>query len=278
VTSNDLQGSLAVITGGASGIGYSLAKAYGHRGASVLLVDRDETALQTALVSLKEDGIDAHGDAVDLCDPAAVDAAAERAESLGPIGAVCLNAGVSGGGLNVWETPQAAFDFAFGVNVWALVNSIRSFVPLLIAQDRPADLVVTTSLAGLVSLAASSPYTASKAAAIALTRSLRAELASAAPKVQVACLAPAMVKTNLQRTTAAHQPEDIRMDAKHIEETEAAFETLGASPDDVARWVLDALDDGRFWVLSQAGDPFVQQLAGELEELSQAIGAFGTGQ
>jgi NAD(P)-dependent dehydrogenase (short-subunit alcohol dehydrogenase family) len=277
VTSINLQGTVAVITGGASGIGYALAKAYGRRGASVLVVDRDESALQAALVSLKEAGIDASGDVVDLRDPAAVNAAAKRAASLGPIGAACLNAGVSGGGSNTWETPQAAFDFSFGVNVWALVNSIRSFVPMLITQDGPADLVITTSLAGLVSLGTSSPYTASKAAAIALTRGLRVELESVAPKVRIACLAPAMVKTNLQRTTAAHQPEDIRMDAEHIEETEAAFETLGASPDDVARWVLEALDAGRFWVLSQADDPFMQQLAGDLDELRQAIGASGAG-
>ena len=66
----NLHGTIAVVTGGASGIGYSLAKAYGLRGASLVIVDRDRQALEEAFASLAHDGIDATGHAIDLCDAA----------------------------------------------------------------------------------------------------------------------------------------------------------------------------------------------------------------
>jgi NADP-dependent 3-hydroxy acid dehydrogenase YdfG len=262
-----------VITGGASGIGLALAKAYGQRGASVLLADRDESALETAAASLGGAGVETRTHLLDLRTPAAIAELVERASALGPLGAVCLNAGISGGGENIWASSGAAFEFVFEINFWALLESMKAFVPPLIDQDRPADLVVTTSLAGLISLPGSGSYAASKAAATALARVLRAELATLAPKVRVACLAPAMVSTNLARTTAAQQPREQKPDEESVERTHTALNTLGTSPDDVATWVLDALDAGRFWVLSRADNPYMGILARELEELRTAMAA-----
>jgi NAD(P)-dependent dehydrogenase (short-subunit alcohol dehydrogenase family) len=273
VTPDGLQGTLAVVTGGASGIGYALAKAYGHRGASVLIADRDHSALQAGIASLTEAGIETHTHLVDLRDAGAVTTLAERAISIGPVSATCLNAGVSAGGSTLWEAPLAAFEFALDVNLWGLINSIKSFVPLLIEQGRPADVVVTTSLAGLISLPGSGPYTVSKTAAVALAKVLRAELATAAPEVRVACLAPARVRTNLAHTTAAQQPQDVPTDAALVDEMHAVMNTFGTPPDVVAQWVLNALDSGRFWVLSPAEDPFMRMLATELEELSRTMHA-----
>ena len=271
-TTRGLGGTSAVVTGGASGIGLALARAYGRRGATPVLVDRDDRALHAALADLAADGIDATGRIVDLTDGAAVNAIASDIASLGPISALCLNAGVAGGGEYVWETAQSGFDFVFGVNVWALVNSIRSLVPLLIDQDRRCDVVVTASLAGLIALPRCSTYLASKAAAVALAKALRVELAAAAPNVRVACLAPAMVKTNLHRTTADQEASATRKTDEAIAASEATQNALGASPDDVAGWVLDAVDAHRFWVLSSADDSFVGQLRDELEELMSAAG------
>jgi NAD(P)-dependent dehydrogenase (short-subunit alcohol dehydrogenase family) len=87
------------MTVGASGIGDALTNAYGQcGGASVLIADRDEPALETPRVNLTDFGTETHTDLVDLCDAAAVAGLAERAQSIGPINAACLNAGVSGGG------------------------------------------------------------------------------------------------------------------------------------------------------------------------------------
>lgn len=268
----DLSAGTAVVTGGASGIGFALANAYGCRGATVVMVDRDEAALGDAVGNLERRGIRVVGELADLCDAAAVEALASRVEQLGPIGALCLNAGVNGGGTALWETPQSAFDFVFGVNVWSLVNSIRSFVPMLIDQGRRADLVITASLAGLMSLPRCATYLASKSAAVGLARALRVELATVAPEVRVACLAPAMVQTNLFRSTAAREPAELRKSDDALAESEARQRALGASADDVAQWVLDAVDGNRFWVLPRGDDPFLSQLRDELAELTRAAG------
>ncbi|MEU1516941.1 SDR family NAD(P)-dependent oxidoreductase [Streptomyces sp. NPDC005811] len=87
-----------MVTGGASGIGHALAHAYGRRGAAVLIADRDEQAPRTARAGLTDADIEAHRHLVDLRDPAAVGALVERTVSIAPIGALCLDAGVSGGG------------------------------------------------------------------------------------------------------------------------------------------------------------------------------------
>jgi NAD(P)-dependent dehydrogenase (short-subunit alcohol dehydrogenase family) len=84
VKSSNLRGTLAVITGGASGIGYALANAYGQRGASVLIADRDEPDLKTAHARRTDEGIETHTQLVDLCDAAAVGGLARGG---GPIGA-----------------------------------------------------------------------------------------------------------------------------------------------------------------------------------------------
>ena len=98
--------------GALAGLLGELAKAYGCRGATILLADRDADALRTATAALDREGLDAHAEPVDICDAAAVDSLVERARALGPVGAVCLNAGVSGdtmsGGLARldWSVPD----------------------------------------------------------------------------------------------------------------------------------------------------------------------------
>jgi NADP-dependent 3-hydroxy acid dehydrogenase YdfG len=108
VTSNDLRETVAVVTGGASGDGDAPANAYGQRGgASVLIADRDEPALETRRVSLTDSGTETHTDLIDLCDAAAVAGLAERARSTGRITAV------------IWEVPDAAVESGVSVNLWA---------------------------------------------------------------------------------------------------------------------------------------------------------------
>ena len=272
MTSRQLTSGLVVVTGGANGIGLALARAYGRRGAAVLIGDRDAEAIKTAVAALNSEGIVAHGEMLDVCDQDAVHEFASAAESLGPISIACLNAGVSGGGGFTWEITQNAYDFVAAANLWGVLNCIRSFVPKLISQQRSSHIVITASLAGLMSPPRSASYNASKAAAVALAKGLRAELNTVAPHVGVTCLAPAMVRTNLLQNTATQSGAAVALGADPAQPLPdiSAAEVL---PDDVAGWVLDAVDASRFWVLSPADDPFVTQLRHELDELVQAIHA-----
>ena len=263
--------SVAVVTGGASGIGLAFARALGARGLQVLVADVDAARLDDAVAGLRTSGVDAIAHPVDLRDRDAVTGLADRAAALGSIETACLNAGVSFSGSTVWETPPGAFDFVFGINLHALVNSIAAFAPVLIDQGTPAKLVITASMAGLVGIPTSSAYAASKAAAVSVAKSLRGELASAAPFVTVTCLNPGMVATNLQRTSAVLQPTASGMDTAFVEESHAALNSLGTSPDEVVGWALDAADEGRFWVLPPGDDPFRHMLVAELEELDRVL-------
>jgi NAD(P)-dependent dehydrogenase (short-subunit alcohol dehydrogenase family) len=261
---------VAVVTGGASGIGLALANALGRRGKRILVADRDEVALEAAKAKLAAGGIDATCQVVDVREARDLEELALVAADLGTLSVVCANAGVAASGPNVWVTPASAVDFTFGVNFYGLVHTLKAFVPRLIEAGTPSNVVVTGSMAGLVSLPGSSAYAASKAAAVAVTRSLRAELATVAPHIGVVLLAPGMVGTNLLRTSAAQQGPDMEL-MVDVETAHAALNEFGATPEQAAQWVLDALDQGQFWALPPFDDMYSQKLTAELTELRAAI-------
>lgn len=262
---------VSVVTGGASGIGRALARALGEQGDTVLLADIDAEALNRARRSLEDAGVRAFAREVDVRSAEQLETLAETACSLGPLRTICCNAGVSQAGPAVWETPTVTLDFVFEVNVLGLVRSIEAFVPRLRAQVEPSRLLVTASMAGMAASPGAGVYSASKAAAVALTKALRAELATAAPHVSVAVLNPGMVRTNLQRTSAARQPPQAGMDAEFVEQSHATLNTLGVDAAEAARWALDALAAGRFWAFPPTDDPFVVAFAEELVELCAAV-------
>jgi NAD(P)-dependent dehydrogenase (short-subunit alcohol dehydrogenase family) len=260
---------VAVVTGGASGIGLALGAALGAQAHRVVLADLDPGALEDACEHLAAQGVEATGCSVDVRDPGSVEALAIRAFDLGAISVVCCNAGVSATGTSVWTTPDSTFDFTYEVNFRGLLNSLRVFVPRLIAQSAPSTIVVTASMAGVVASPGSGAYAASKAAAIALTKSLRGELAATAPHVSVAVLNPGMVKTNLMRSSANQQPGV--MPENMVELSHGSLNERGVEPAEAAAWVVDAIAKGRFWVFPSGDDPFNALLADELEEISASL-------
>lgn len=266
-----LSNTIAVVTGGASGIGFALAEAYGARGARILIADIDEKALSAACSRLTDAGYVASSCSVDLRNASSVQALADHASKLGSISAVCMNAGVTSTGPTIWETPKEIFDFVLDVNLRGLHHSIRSFVPVLLAQKTPADIVVTASMAGMVTAANSAAYAASKAGAVTLTKALRAELASVAPYLRVALLNPGMVRTNLMLTSAAQLPAHTERDPNLIEGSHQALNQFGVTAAQAATWVMRALEANRFWVLPPAEDMFSVMLVAELNELREAL-------
>ena len=107
---------------------------------------------------------------------------------------VCNNAGVGGAALPAWEMPPEAWDWMINVNLYGVIHGIRSFVPLLVAQNE-GHVVNTTSIAGVVTGVGSSPYTATKHAVTALTESLQNELEVVGAEVGVSLLVPGRIDT-----------------------------------------------------------------------------------
>src|SRR5581483_3965092 len=169
----DFAGKVAVVTGGASGIGLGLARRFAGEGMRVVIGDVEKRALDTAVNDLAASGAEVEGVVSDAEQVQALaDATIAR---FGAVHVVCNNAGVGGGGLS-WELPLSTWEWVIGVNLWGVVHGIRAFVPLLLQQEE-GHVVNTASVAGLVAAPFMGPYNASKHAVVGVSETLHHELA-----------------------------------------------------------------------------------------------------
>ena len=248
------EGTRALITGGASGIGLGLATALLERGAAaVALLDVDRDPLDAAVARLATDGAQVLGIVADVTDQEAIDAAVTRAwDELGGLDVVCLNAGVFAGG-RAWETTADDFEWVMSVNLRGVANGMRAVVPRLIAADGPSHVLVTASIAGVVAAPVSAPYVASKFAALGLTECLHHDLTlMGIDHVGVSAICPAMVSTNIgdsDRNRPAALPDATTGDAVDLAAAGIADAmATGLDPVVGARNVLDQVSAGRFYV------------------------------
>jgi 3-oxoacyl-[acyl-carrier protein] reductase len=186
----DFQGRHAVVTGGATGLGYAIAQRLIQSGGSVTLWDRDEAAARQAAAAL---GPQASAVAVDVSQHASVRAAVQATLQLAPrVDALVNSAGVTGPNVKLWDYPVDAWEQVMAVNLNGLFLCCREWAPHLRANNY-GRIVNIASVAGKDGNPNASAYSASKAAVIALTKSLGKELADTG--VRVNCVTPAAVKT-----------------------------------------------------------------------------------
>jgi NAD(P)-dependent dehydrogenase (short-subunit alcohol dehydrogenase family) len=250
----DFDGRVAVVTGGASGIGLGLARRFAAEGMKVVLGDVEKDALDTAVAALDASGAEVEGVVTDVTDPAQVQALADAAVArFGAVHVVCNNAGVGGGGLS-WEMPLATWEWVIGVNFWGVIHGVRTFAPLLISQPE-AHMVNTASIAGLVAAPFMGPYNASKHAVVGISETLHHEFAMVAPHVKVSVLCPGWVNTNIA-DSVRNRPAHLQPDEPDEPGEEGAAAVLrqfleqGMAPDVVAGKVLDAIRAEQFWILT----------------------------
>jgi len=186
-----LDGKIAAVTGGASGIGLECARALLAQGAVVHLLDRDEATLRTTCESLGPDAVPV---ALDLFDYPAVEAAVERiATEHGRIDIFHANAGSYVGG-NVWEGDPARWETMVDLNVTATFRAVRAALGPMMRQGS-GDVVVTSSIAGIVPVVAEPVYTASKHAVQAFVHTVRRQMIPHG--VRVGAVLPGPVHTPL---------------------------------------------------------------------------------
>ena len=186
----DFQGRHAVVTGGATGLGYAIAERLVNSGGTVTLWDRDAKGAQQAALKL---GARVAAVQVDVADYASVLEAVKRTVAKSPrIDALVNSAGITGPNTKVWDYPPEAWRQVFDVNVQGLFHCCREIAPLM-RQQGYGRIVNIASVAGKDGNPNASAYSASKAAVIALTKSLGKELADV--DVRVNCVTPAAVKT-----------------------------------------------------------------------------------
>jgi NAD(P)-dependent dehydrogenase (short-subunit alcohol dehydrogenase family) len=257
----DLEGNVAVVTGGASGIGLGLARRFAGERMRVVLADVERSALDTATAGLADEfGADnVVGVLTDVRDDKAVDALAAAAfERFGAVHVLCNNAGVGVGGL-AWTVPADRWRWAVEVNLLGVARGIRAFVPRMIEQGE-GHVVNTASAAGILTGPAMAPYFATKHAVVALSESLYFDLQLTGGTVGVSVLCPEWVRTNIA-DSERNRPNDVApgesgpvsgidVDPEMVRALIQGLIDGGMDPDDIAAQVVDAIRTGRFWVLT----------------------------
>ena len=250
----DLSGKVAVVTGGASGIGAALGRAFVAAGCSVVLADVEEAALEASAAAL---GGQALPVVADVSDRDAVERLADAAFGhFGAVHVVCNNAGVSTFNPVLNQTIED-WRWVLGVDLWGVIHGVHTFLPRLLDQGQPAHIVNTSSLAGLMSgLPCLGPYNVSKVGVVALSETLRMELAMAGAPVGVSVLCPGSTPTEIleseRNRPARFGDEDRTTEGEAFRQVvRSGFDGPGArTATDVAADVLDAIRQDRFWIIT----------------------------
>lgn len=247
----NLEGKVAVVTGGASGIGLAMAEAFGRQQMRVVIADIEAEALAQAQRSLESAGIETAAVVCDVSDPSSVESLRHKAlEAFGSVHVVCNNAGVGAGGPS-WEIPLARWQWVFGVNFWGVVHGLAAFVPLLMGQGE-GHVVNTASAAGLSAVPYMGPYTTSKHAVVALTEALSMELAFSGGTVGASVLCPMWVRTRIAESERNAPPEVLAggdAPGGFGADLVSGLVAGGMDPAEVASHVVTAVQESRFWIL-----------------------------
>jgi len=197
----DLNGKVAVVTGGASGIGKGIAARLIAEGMRVIIADIEHDALEKTATELAATPV-----LVDVSDADSVAALAERAVAdFGAVHVVCNNAGV-GPLAAVAELTMADWDWIIGVNLYGVIHGVQTFLPILQANPDGGHIVNTASMAGLVAPPRMAAYCVTKFGVVALTEVLAAELAAEGSKVGASVLCPGTVRTNIGANSRNRPP------------------------------------------------------------------------
>ncbi|WP_428486528.1 SDR family NAD(P)-dependent oxidoreductase [Rhodopila sp.] len=191
----ELAGKTAFVTGGASGIGFALGRAFADAGMKVMLADIEPDALAAAVRSLHDSAPDVRGIPCDVADPASVERAANASyEAFGNVHVVCNNAGV-GGGSGIDNISLDTWRWVLDVNLMGVLHGIRIFLPHIRAHGEGGHIVNTASITGMNSGLGFSPYSASKFAVVNMSEGLAMQVAPLGIGVTVLC--PGFVRTRI---------------------------------------------------------------------------------
>jgi NAD(P)-dependent dehydrogenase (short-subunit alcohol dehydrogenase family) len=248
----DLQGKVAVITGGASGIGRAVADKAAAEGMKIVLGDIEDGPLKEAVNELTGQGAEALGVVTDVADAASVRAL--RDTTLDRFGAVHLvhnNAGIGLGG-PIWEVSEEDWRWILGVNLWGVINGVNTFVPTLIEQGE-GHVVNTASIAGLIAAPFLGPYNATKQAVVAISETLYKDLQAVGAPIGVSVLCPGFVQTRIAESERNRPQWAPDHDVPGAAELRGAVQSMvdgGIPPAGVADRVIDAVRTNTFYILT----------------------------
>lgn len=255
---------VAVITGGAGGLGLEFATIAAGLGMKIVLADVQQDALERARIALEGQGAQVLAMLCDVRKGEQVQALADAAMArFGAVHLVFNNAGVGAGGL-VWENTEADWEWVLGVNLWGVIHGVRIFTRLMLecAKRDPqfaGHIVNTASMAGLLNAPAMGVYNVSKHAVVSLSETLYHDLQLVGAPIGASVLCPYFVPTGISQSHR-NRPDDVRMDAAPTASqmaaqamTVKAVESGKVTAAQVAQMTFDAVRDGQFYIYSHPG-------------------------
>jgi NAD(P)-dependent dehydrogenase (short-subunit alcohol dehydrogenase family) len=251
----DFKGRTAFVTGGASGIGFALGRAFAQAGMNVMLADIEIAALDRAAGSLRDLGQPVRGVQCDVADPDSVERAARAAfDAFGKVHILCNNAGVAAGG-GIDRISLDNWQWVIDVNLMGVVYGIKSFLPHMLAHGEGGHIVNTASMAGMINGMGFSPYAASKYAVVSMSEGLALQLQPRGIGVSVLC--PHFVRTgigdsgrNRPDRYGTAQPLDPASPAAALVAELARRIEAGLDPAKVAALVLAAISNDELYIFT----------------------------
>jgi len=252
---DDLTGKVAVVTGGAGGIGRALADRFAAEGMRLVLADVEQAALDKTVGELRDAGADVLGVRTDVTSAASVEALADAAYAAhGAVHVLCNNAGVGPPGGLVWESTPNDWAWTFGVNVFGVAHGVLAFVPRMLAGGEEGVVINTSSPDGPIApLPQAAVYASTKCAVTCLTECLAAQLAAESTKLWAAVFYPSgrgLLDTGLW-TSDRNRPAELARERPRsspaMTVAELRAKGVPVQPlDELAHLVVDGIRDGRF--------------------------------
>jgi NAD(P)-dependent dehydrogenase (short-subunit alcohol dehydrogenase family) len=253
----EFKGKVAVVTGGASGIGRAMAERFAEEGMKIVIADVEDAALRKAEAEMKADGADVTAVRCDVSKAHDVKQLAETAvRAYDRVHILCNNAGVGITG-PTWAISLEDWEWVLGVNLWGVVYGIHYFVPMMLEHGEPSHIVNTASMAGLTSGGSMAPYHVSKHGVVTLSEGLHHEFQQVGAKIRVSVLCPGWVDTRINesdRNRPSGAVAEDKMDPMGRAFRDMVGKALkhGLQARDVAELVFKSIMDGTFYILPHA--------------------------
>lgn len=245
-----LHGRVAVITGGASGIGLATARRFADEGMKLVLADIEQGSLDKAVAEFRDRGVPVIGVRTDVGERAQVQALADAAwDAFGAVHVLFNNAGVAVYG-PVQEMKHEDWEWSIRVNLWGVIHGVEAFVQRMLDQDEEGHIVSTASFAGLVPNSGLGVYCVTKYGVVALSECLYRDLRGT--KLSASVLCPMLVKTNIG-DSARNRPEELggsSMVRKRNQEEQESLQGRTLQAPEVADRVLRAIKRRELYIIT----------------------------
>lgn len=253
----EFKDKVAVITGGASGLGLEIARLAAKKGMKLVLSDIEERALKAAELEFSNQGVEVLSVRSNVAFAEDVERLAEKTlERFGAVHLLFNNAGVA---LNktAWETTIADWEWVLGVDLWGVIHGIRVFTPIMLKQDSPSHIINTASVAGMLSTQGMAAYNVAKHGVVTLSETLYHDLKRRDANIDVSVLCPAWVNTAIW-DSARNRPDDLQNtveqkgedDIKLEESARHAIQSGRVTAPMVAEIVFAAIEANQFYILT----------------------------